>query len=112
MHMSENVAAEIGRRIRQRREYLAKSQEEVARGIGVGRSNLSQIESGNVRISAVDLVTLATILKVRPSYFFEDEGANADESEALILFRSLPRHIQPMALAILRAIHENAPTEG
>lgn len=53
---------EIGRRVREARSYLSLSQEEVAMAIGIPRSAVSQIETGQRGLDAVELSALAKVL--------------------------------------------------
>jgi transcriptional regulator with XRE-family HTH domain len=56
--------AELGRRVKQRREELHLSQDEVARALGLTRSSIANLERGEQRISAEAFVTLAAILRI------------------------------------------------
>ena len=49
----------MGNRLREAREYLGFSQEEVATYMGVSRSALSNIETGQRRIDVVEFMALA-----------------------------------------------------
>jgi transcriptional regulator with XRE-family HTH domain len=108
--MTDDTAIAIGKRIKERREYLEMSQPEAARPLGMGRSNLAQIESGGVRISAVDLAKLADVLRCPVSYFFGDvvPSADLDETELLGHYRALPTEIKSLALASIRAMAETS----
>lgn len=56
---SERLA--LGERLRQAREYLELSQDEVARTLNVPRSAVSLMESGQRRVDALELTQLAKI---------------------------------------------------
>jgi transcriptional regulator with XRE-family HTH domain len=64
----------LGERLREAREYLGFSQEEVATYLGVPRSALSLIEAGSRRVDALELKKLASLYK-RPVAYFTGDGA-------------------------------------
>lgn len=64
----------LGGRLREAREYLGFSQEEVANFIGVSRSALSLIETGQRKVDALELKKLAGLYK-RPVGYFTGEEA-------------------------------------
>lgn len=60
---------QLGMRLRKAREYLGLSQEEVARYLGIPRSALSNIETGQRRIDALELKRLGQLYKQPVGYF-------------------------------------------
>lgn len=68
----------LGARLREAREYLGLSQDEVAKYLGIPRTALSHIESGQRRIDALELKKVALLYK-RPVAYFTGE-AQADGS--------------------------------
>src|ERR1700688_949848 len=65
----------LAERLREAREYLGFSQEEVANFLGIARSALSNIENGQRKVAALELKKLAQIYKRAVSYFTgEGEG--------------------------------------
>lgn len=62
----------MGERLRQAREYLGFSQEEVAKYLNVSRSALSNIETGQRKVDALELKKLASLYK-RPVTHFTGE---------------------------------------
>jgi transcriptional regulator with XRE-family HTH domain len=68
----------MGDRLREAREYLGFSQEEVANYLGVPRSALSLIEGGSRKVDALELKKLAALYK-RPITFFTGEDAEEEE---------------------------------
>lgn len=62
--MDKNLQAEVGRRIRARREAAGISQEEFARVTGLGRSFFGRIERGTQNISLETLGRIAVALPV------------------------------------------------
>ncbi len=64
---------QLGARLRDARDYLGLSQEEVARCLGIPRSALSNIETGQRRVDALELKRLAELYK-RPVGYFTGEA--------------------------------------
>ncbi|MBN8612713.1 MAG: helix-turn-helix transcriptional regulator [Deltaproteobacteria bacterium] len=52
---------ELGARLREAREYLSLSQEEVAKAVGLTRSAISLIETGGRGVDALELKRLAAV---------------------------------------------------
>lgn len=63
----------LGRRFREAREYIGLSQDEVAKYLGIPRTALSHIESGQRRIDALELKKMAQLYK-RPVVHFTGES--------------------------------------
>jgi len=59
----------LGARLREAREYLGLSQDEVAKGVGVPRSAISLIENGQRKVDALELKKLAELYQ-RPAADF------------------------------------------
>lgn len=71
---------ELGRRLREAREYLGLSQEQVADHLGIPRPSVSTIEGGKRRISFLELKSLAALYRRPLSYFSDEETPAADET--------------------------------
>ncbi len=68
----------IGDRLRQAREYLSLSQDEVARHLMIPRTAVTGIEAGQRRVEALELKKLAELYQQSIGYFSgEDEIASA-----------------------------------
>lgn len=63
----------LGARLREAREYLGLSQDEVAKYLSIPRTALSHVESGQRRIDALELKKLAQLYK-RPVVYFTGES--------------------------------------
>jgi transcriptional regulator with XRE-family HTH domain len=63
----------LGNRLREAREYLGFSQEEVANYLNVPRTALTSIEAGTRKVDALELKKLASLYK-RPVAHFTGEG--------------------------------------
>jgi transcriptional regulator with XRE-family HTH domain len=64
----------LGERLREAREYLGFSQDQVATFLGVPRSALSLMETGQRKVDALELKKLAGLYK-RPVGYFTGEEA-------------------------------------
>jgi transcriptional regulator with XRE-family HTH domain len=67
---------QLGERLRDAREYLGFSQEEVASYLGVPRSALSMMETGQRKVDALELSRLASLYQ-RPIGHFAGEAEEA-----------------------------------
>lgn len=68
----------LGRRLREAREYLNLSQEEVGRRLGIPRAAVSLIESGQRKVEAIELSRFAREYKRLTSYFTDDAPGASD----------------------------------
>lgn len=71
----------LGERLREAREYLGFSQEEVATYLQVSRSALSNIESGQRKVDALELKKLASLYKRPVGHFTDEETEDASYGE-------------------------------
>ena len=67
----------LGERLREAREYLGFSQDQVATFLGVSRSALSNIETGQRKVEALELKKLAGLYKRTVSHFTGEEIEDA-----------------------------------
>ena len=79
--MSDDDRRILSERLREAREYLGFSQEEVAGYLDVPRSALSLMERGRRKVDALELKKLAGLYK-RPVGYFTDEGVDEDSFAA------------------------------
>src|SRR5437762_686822 len=75
--------------LKQAREYLSLSQDEVAKAVGIPRAAISLIESGQRRVDALELKKFAAVYQRPVSYFTGDEIAEA----------TLPAEVEHLARA-------------
>lgn len=71
----------LGIRLKEAREYLGFSQEEVANFLGVPRTAVSNVETGLRKIDALELKKLASLYKRPVSSFTGDDGQSTDLGE-------------------------------
>ena len=66
---SEKEQTLLAERLREAREYLDLSQEEVAKAVGIPRAAVSLVESGQRRVDALELKKFAALYDRPVSYF-------------------------------------------
>jgi transcriptional regulator with XRE-family HTH domain len=71
--VTPNEPEELGRRLKEAREYLGLSQGVVADHLGIPRPSVSDMESGKRRVTFLELKQLAALYR-RPIAFFSGEG--------------------------------------
>lgn len=84
----------LGERLREAREYLGFSQEEVATFLEVSRSALSLMESGQRKVDALELKKLASLYKRSVGYF---TGEESDETSFGADVKHLARKVAELA---------------
>ena len=65
----------LGARLREARNYLGFKQEEVASALGIPRTALSDIESGQRKVDAIELQRLAKLYRQDVSSFLDEDAA-------------------------------------
>lgn len=85
---AERERNQLGERLREAREYLALSQEEVAQAVGIPRAAISLIESGQRRVEALELKKFAAIYERPVSYFTGEQEQNPVPEEVEFLARA------------------------
>ena len=78
-------------RLREAREYLGFSQEEVAAYLGVPRSALSLIEAGSRKVDALELKKLASLYKRPVAYFTGGDAEEDAYGEEIAHLRGRPK---------------------
>ncbi len=86
----------IGERIKQAREYLGFSQDDVAGYVGISRSAVSLLESGQRKIEIVELDKLSVLLE-RPITFFMDGAKAATDATQSPAVRALARQASKLS---------------
>lgn len=89
--MADEGRIRLGERLREAREYVGLTQDEVAKRLGVPRSALSNIEAGQRKVDALELRTLARLYQ-RPTTWFTEEGEAATQP-------ALPKEVAHLARA-------------
>ena len=71
-------------RLKEAREYLGLSQQDVSEAIDLSRSAISLIESGQRRLDAVELTALARLYQRPVTYFTGDEETTLPEDISML----------------------------
>ena len=98
----------LGERLREAREYLGFSQEEVATFLGVSRSALSLIETGQRKVDALELKKLAGLYKRPVGYF---TGEEVEEISFGADVKHLARKVAELSPDAWFAAHPNSRRE-
>lgn len=76
----------IGKKVRQRREELGLTQEELAHRMGFQtKSAINKIEKDVNDVNQSKLIKLADALECSPSYFIDNEKSNVEASNRLVM---------------------------
>lgn len=73
----EEERRRLGERLREARKYLGLKQEEVAAYLKIPRTGLTDIESGQRRVEAIELTRLARLYRQSVGYFTGEDEASA-----------------------------------
>lgn len=79
----EKQRLELASRLRESREYLGLSQEEVANVLGLSRTAITNLESGTRRVEAVELDKLARLYGKTADYLLTGQSLSGAEGEHL-----------------------------
>lgn len=85
----------LANRLKKAREAAAITQEEAAKGLGVARTAMVQIESGNRSVSSLELEKLARLYHRDISDFFAANTKQSDEDPLVVLHRLAPGLEEP-----------------
>lgn len=80
---STSQRLQMAGRLKEAREYVGISQEDVAKALGIPRSAISLIESGERRVDALELKRFGQIYQRSLDYFTGNEGAVEVPGEVL-----------------------------
>jgi transcriptional regulator with XRE-family HTH domain len=88
--MSEKEKIKLAERLKEAREYLGLSQDEVAAHLKVPRTAISLLEAGQRKVDSLELKKLATLYQ-RPISFFVGEEDGGFEAPKINEIRMLQR---------------------
>jgi transcriptional regulator with XRE-family HTH domain len=74
----EEERRRLGDRLREARKYLGLKQEEVATYLKIPRTALTDIESGQRRVEAIELTRLAKLYRQPVAFFTGEDEASAN----------------------------------
>ena len=86
---TEAQRAEIARRLKEAREYVGLSQEDVAAALGVARPAISLIEAGTRKVDSVELSKLSRLFGRPAQYFLTGEETVAGSASVEFLARTV-----------------------
>ena len=103
----------LGFRIRQARERLEMSQEDLAAAVSKDQKAISEYENGKRKLAVTDLPAIATVLEVPITYFFRQEEEVYEFDDALLnYFHQLPTpEARRAMLHIMRILADVIRTE-
>ena len=89
----------LGLRLREARERQRMSQEDLAAALSKDQKAISEYENGRRKLAVTELPTIAAVLQVPITYFFEDSASVHDLDDALLTyFHRLPTRDDQQAL--------------
>jgi transcriptional regulator with XRE-family HTH domain len=75
---------QLARRLREAREYVGLSQEDVAFALAISRPAVGNIEAGNRKVEAVELTKLSSLYGQTIEYFLGEEVQSNDKRVAFL----------------------------
>jgi transcriptional regulator with XRE-family HTH domain len=100
----KSVSARLGARLRARREALGLSQAELAENADISANYVGVLERG-LKLPTLDkLFALAKALGVPASELLGEPRSDPWLEEVVTVAAAMPRHLRPVALAVLRAM--------
>lgn len=97
------IDVHVGARMKLRRNMLRMSQERLGDALGITFQQIQKYEKGTNRIGASRLQHIATILRVRPGYFFEDAPETPEIAGSSTAPDTQVMLAEPMAFDLLKA---------
>jgi DNA-binding XRE family transcriptional regulator len=76
----DEARVRMGARLREAREYLGYSQEEVARALSLSRPSITNMESGQRKVEALELEKLAQLYGRPVSYLLSGEEDRSEQA--------------------------------
>jgi transcriptional regulator with XRE-family HTH domain len=93
----ENDRRKIGLRLKEMREYLGLSQDEVAKALKMPRPAVSLIESGERKVDALELKKFADLYQQPVDYFVSEKADNARTAKEPAHLQRAPRDVAQLA---------------
>lgn len=84
---ADNKRQQLAQRLRESREYVGLSQDEVALALGVSRPAVTNIEAGTRKVEAVELERLSSLYGRTVNYLLNGE-VQVEESRVAFLARA------------------------
>lgn len=102
----EAERASLREKLKEQREYLGYSQEEVADAVGMARSAISLIENGQRKIEVLELSRLAKLYQKSVGYFTGDSDIQQRVPENVQVLTRLASNLTKNDLAELQQFAE------
>ena len=93
----ENDRRIIGQRLKETREYVGLSQDEVAKVLKMPRPAVSLIESGERKVEALELKKLAELYQQPVDYFLGGKAETASAPKEPLHLQRAPRDVAQLA---------------
>jgi len=94
--------ANIGARLKEAREYLGLSQQDVATAMSLPRTAVSMIESGQRGVDMLELKAFAKMYQRPTTYFTGEEGASEIAAEVAMLAKQVAKLSEQDRTELLR----------
>jgi transcriptional regulator with XRE-family HTH domain len=119
--MEQDIDLHLGKRLRARRRLLGLTQQQLAEVVGVRFQQIQKYECGANRISASRLWTMAEVLNVPISYFYEglsvaprtgpsrppEPAANAESEDLIRAYYRLEEAPRRRLLDLARSLNDS-----
>jgi len=95
----------LGEKIKDLRENLEISQDDLAKKVGLSRAAVSEIERGNRGVEALELAKIADVFKVDMDYLLREEGPVETKKSFVneeVKFKFIPKKLRDVILYILK----------
>lgn len=114
--LGDPLYVRIGKRLRERRDELGYTLEEMGTFLGITGVGYGQYERGQSAIPLTNLVKVAKRFRKSVEWFLVDEAGEiasdeADEQEVLAFYRGAPPRVKPVAKQVLMALIRDAERE-
>jgi transcriptional regulator with XRE-family HTH domain len=93
----ENDRRKIGLRLKEMREYLGLSQDEVAKALKMPRPAVSLIESGERKVDALELKKFADLFQQPVDYFLSEKSESIGATKEPAHLQRAPRDVAQLA---------------
>ncbi len=108
--MKRDINIEIGKRVRERREAMKYSREQLAEVLGISARFLADIELGTKGMSFSTLIKLCELLSTTPDYVILGKTRAPDTGEINRLTADIDEEYLPLAEDLLRTFIKTVAT--
>src|SRR5687767_4810763 len=97
----------IGQRLKDTREYLGLSQDEVAKAVDLPRPAISLIESGERKVDALELKRFADVYQQTVDFFLTGQTGKKAAAKDVDQLARMPREVAHLARAVKKLTKED-----